>query len=293
VVAAQIPYPLLPAGGTARAWLTAAQVLAFFLASTSHALHRRGVTFTVEYVVLTVGLGLAVETVGLRAGWPFGHYAYAHRLGPAVGGVPLVIPLGWSMMSYPALLVGRVGAARLRRGGTTRSLSAAGSRRRPAERAVTALVGGALLAGWDLFLDPRMVAEGHWAWAPGGGPRLNGIPWTNTAGWLVVGVALVALVDLVPDPARDAPGARVAGWPAGDGMPLALLCWTYGSWVLACLAFFGQPAVAMAGGVGMGLPMLVAVGAAARPRRRAQWPTPAGPPGAQVGRRADAGADLP
>jgi putative membrane protein len=265
-VAAQIPYPLLPAGGAGRVWLTAGQILAFLAASASHAAHRRGLAFTVRYLVLAVGLGLAVEVLGLHTSWPFGHYAYAGRLGPEVAGVPVLIPLGWAMMAYPALLCGRHAAVSAGR-------HSAGSAGGPA-RLMAALAGGVLLAGWDLFLDPRMVAEGFWAWAPGGGPRLNAIPLTNTAGWLLVGTMLVALLDRLPDPTRRPPASDTGipsrhrpagwGWTAGDRVPMILLGWTYASWVLACLVFFGQPAVALAGGVGMALPTLIRALRAAR-----------------------------
>jgi putative membrane protein len=269
VVAAQIPYPLLAAGGTGRAWLTAAQVLAFFTASVSHAAHRRGWGFTARYLTLTVALGLVAEVVGLRTGWPFGRYAYTNGLGPEIGGVPVIIPLAWSMMAYPALLFGR-------RAATIRGPGAAG-------RAVTALVGGMLLAGWDLFLDPRMVAEGFWAWAPSDGPGLNRIPLTNTAGWLVVGTVLVAVLDRLPDPTSGRAGNSAAGWPTGDGVPLCLVWWTYGSWLLACVAFFGQPLVALVGGVGMGLPLLLATGGGSPrwrppPARRSGTRARRGPP---------------
>ncbi len=275
----QIPYPLLAAGGSGRAWLTAAQVLAFFTASASHAARRRGWGFTARYLTLAVALGLLVEAAGLRTGWPFGRYAYTDGLGPEIVGVPVIIPLAWSMMAYPALLFGRHAAT---------AVSGTGV----AVRAVTALVGGMLLAGWDLFLDPRMIAEGFWAWAPNDGPAVNGIPLTNTAGWLVVGALLVAVVDRVPGPTRGrgtaggaidvehagAAGPPAAGWPAGDGVPLLLVCWTYGSWLLACVAFFGQPLVALTGGVGMGLPLLLAaVGGSRRWRTRARAAAPARP----------------
>jgi putative membrane protein len=238
VVAAQIPYPLLPEGGPARAGLTTAQVVAFLVASVCHAAQRRGAAFAVPYAVLAAALGLAAEVTGTRTGWPFGHYAYTHRLTPEVAGVPVIIPLGWAMTAYPALLAGRW---------------AAGSGGRAAGRVRVALAGGALLAGWDLFLDPRMVAEGFWVWPGDGVARLNGIPLTNTVGWLAVGAVLVALLDALPDRERRPPGT---GWPAGDGVPLFLLAWTYLSWLLACLAFFRQPTVALAGGVGMALPVL-------------------------------------
>ena len=59
-----------------------------------------------------------------------------------MAGVPLIVPLAWTMMAYPALLVGRrIGAP--------------------------VLAGAAALASWDLFLDPQMVAAGHWHFTGG------------------------------------------------------------------------------------------------------------------------------
>lgn len=98
------------------------------------------------------------------------------------------------------------------------------------------LAGAWALASWDLFLDPQMTAEGYWTWAQPNG--LNGIPWTNDVAWLVVALLLMAAL-----PARA----------ADDRTPTALLLWTWASSVLANLAFFGRPLVALTGGLAMGL----------------------------------------
>ncbi len=66
------------------------------------------------------------------------------RSGPRVSGVPLVIPLAWTWMAWPAWLV------------------APAPRRRQVARVAVAAVG---LAAWDLFLDPQMVAAGYWSWS--------------------------------------------------------------------------------------------------------------------------------
>jgi uncharacterized membrane protein len=99
------------------------------------------------------------------------------------------------------------------------------------------LAAGAALASWDLFLDPQMVHEGYWTWDHPS-PGLNGIPLTNHLAWLVVALLMAACL-----PAR-----------AGDDrVPVALFLWTWGSSVLANVAFFGRPGVALAGGLAMGL----------------------------------------
>ncbi|MDQ6650159.1 MAG: carotenoid biosynthesis protein [Actinomycetota bacterium] len=219
----EIAYPLL--SGTTRTALTVVTVLTFFAASVSHAVVSRGVRWALLLVVLTAGGGLLAEAVGTRYGVPFGAYTYADSLGRKAFGVPLVIPLAWTMMAYPALLVGR----RLCR-----------------SWALGSVVAGVALASWDLFLDPQMVEAGHWRWAhPSPAlPGVPGIPASNFAGWLAVSVAMMALLwRLLPDRGRE----------LDDRVPSALYLWTYASSVLANLAFFHRPGVALVGAVGMGV----------------------------------------
>ncbi len=219
-VLAQIVYPLV--SGAARDRLTVVAVLLFAAASVAHALVWRGPAWTATLVAVTAGGGLLVEAVGVHTGIPFGAYAYTGSLGWKLSGVPVVIPLAWTMMAYPALLVGREISPHPVKG---------------------PLVAGAALASWDLFLDPQMVDAGHWVWAPGNGPALMGVPVSNFAGWLLVSVLMMALLW------RALPLARPE---RDDWVPYALYLWTYGSSVLAHAAFFGLPGSALAGGVGMG-----------------------------------------
>lgn len=204
----QVAYPLVH--GTARDRLTVATVVVLFAASATHACQQRGPAWIGRFLAVVLGGSLAVEAVGVATGFPFGGYAYGDALGPQVLGVPLVVPLAWAMLAYPAHVAG----ARLGR---------------------PVLAGAWALASWDLFLDPQMVAEGYWSWDHPGG--INGIPVSNHLAWLVVALVLMAL--LRPRPASD------------DRVPLALLLWTWGSSVLANLAFFGRPLVALAGGLAM------------------------------------------
>jgi len=216
----QVSYPLVQ--GRARDLLTIVTVVAFFLASTTHALVHRGPRWAGLYVLLTTGLGLLAEAVGTRTGIPFGQYEYAGSLGAKLLGVPVVIPLAWAMFAYPCLLVGQ----------------------RLAQSAVgAAVVGGAALASWDLFLDPQMVEAGHWRFldVQAALPGAPGIPLSNYLGWFLVAVLMLTLLQLL--------GRR----QADDRVPGALFLWTYLSSVLANLAFFGRPSVALVGGVVMGL----------------------------------------
>jgi uncharacterized membrane protein len=220
----EVAYPLVH--GRTRDRLTIAAVLAFFSASATHAVASRGARWAGLLVTSAAGTGLLVEAVGTHSGLPFGHYSYNDSLGVRLLGVPLIIPLAWAMMAYPALLVGlRI------------------ARRRP----FRALAAGAALASWDLFLDPQMVAAGHWRWADPD-PHLPGVPdvpLSNYVAWLVVSVLLMAGLDRLP-----------AGRSTADGVPAVLYLWTYGSSVVANVAFFGRPYVALWGGLGMGAVIL-------------------------------------
>jgi putative membrane protein len=216
----QISYPLT--AGMVRDRLTVATVIAFFLASVSHALLHRGAAWAAVLVAVTAGAGLLAEAAGTATGAPFGEYAYADSLGAKVLGVPFVIPLAWTMMAYPCLLVGQ---------------------RLASTRLGAAAVAGWALASWDLFLDPQMVMAGHWTWTDVelALPGAPGIPVSNYLGWLLVATLMMALLQLLPRR------------PADDRVPAALFLWTYASSVLAFAVFFGRPAVAVVGGVGMGL----------------------------------------
>ena len=240
-VLAQIVFPLTD-GALA---LTLGCVALFALASVSHAVARFGPWRAAGLVTVAGGGGLLAELLGVATGFPFGHYAYSGTLGWAVDGVPAVVPAAWTMMAYPALLVGR------------RLVGRAG---RPAVVVVAAWA----LASWDVFLDPQMVDAGHWRWvSPTPSlPGVDGIPVTNFAGWLLVALLMMALLDRVLD--HGGP-ASAAGSAVDDRLPVVLYLWTYASSVLAHTVFFGRPTVALVGGLAMGL---VAVPLAVDLRRR-------------------------
>lgn len=224
-VATQIAYPLVE--GTALQRVTIATVMLFFTTCVTHALVHRGAFFTLGLVVVSAGGGLVAEAVGVRTGYPFGAYSYAGTLGPEVLDVPLVVPLAWTMMTYPVLLAARRVGGRL-----------------------APVVGGLGLMAWDMFLDPQMVGDGHWTWAD---PypaltAIQGIPLTNFAGWAAVGTVMMLVLDrLLP---RD--GAA----HADELVPAALLGWTWLGYVLGNVFWFGEPSVAAAAGILLGLLVL-------------------------------------
>jgi len=216
----QIAYPLVH--GHPRDVLTVVTVCAFFLASAVHAAVTRGLPWSLGLVLAAAAAGLLAEAVGVATGVPFGDYRYTHTLGWQLFDVPVVIPLAWAMFAYPALVVGQ----RLGRSAVT-----------------AALLGAAALASWDLFLDPQMVAAGHWRWLDvrHALPGVPGIPVSNFLGWALVALLLLAGLQLLPRRTVD------------DRVPAVLFGWTYVSSVLANAVFFARPGVALVGGIGMGV----------------------------------------
>jgi len=227
VIALQIPYPLLE--GQLRDLTTIAAVVVFFGASVLHAAASRSIAFALWLIVVAAGIGFGVELLGTRTGLPFGTYSYTGDLGPRLADVPVIIPLAWTMMAYPALIMARAT--------TTRPL-------------LGVLLAAWALTAWDLFLDPQMVAAGQWEWAEDG--LYLGIPLTNFAGWFVTGLVIMAL--LWPAARAHAAAARrPASGRSGDLVPVVLYLWTWIGSTVAHLVFLDLEASGAAGFVGMGV----------------------------------------
>ncbi|MBM2615235.1 carotenoid biosynthesis protein [Actinoplanes sp. LDG1-06] len=265
LVLAQICYPLT--SGETRAAFTVATVVLGYVLSVSHALLTRGPRAALALVGTATLGGFAVEAVGVATGFPFGTYDYSGQLGPKLLGVPLIIPLAWTWMAWPAWLA---------------------ARRLPVGRWARVAVAAFGLAAWDLFLDPQMVAEGYWRWlSPTPAlPGVPGIPVGNYLGWLGFAVVLMTTLDRLlskiavrPSLTPTRPGeegeadatacqagtARLSTAGAGrlgrlstdrDAPLLALWLWTYASSVLAHAVFLDLPASAVWGGVLMGAAVL-------------------------------------
>lgn len=219
-IAVQILYPLMPEPW--RTSVTVTSVIVFFMASVADVARLHGLTGAALLIAIAGGGGLLAEAVGVATGFPFGSYSYTGTLGPELLGVPLVVPLAWVMMAWPALVVART----LARRGT-----------------VVVLIGGFALTAWDVFLDPQMVAAGHWFWfdPDPGLPLIPGVPLTNYAGWLLVSVVVLGLLNATL-PREETP----------SGPASALYLWVYFSSVMAHAVFFGLPGSAVTGGVIMG-----------------------------------------
>ncbi|MGY1623271.1 carotenoid biosynthesis protein [Geodermatophilus sp. SYSU D00965] len=242
LVLVAIAYPLTDAA--ARTTVSWAIVLLGAALSVGHAAASRGGRAGAVVLGVTAATAVAFEAVGLATGFPYGEYTYSDDLGPTLLGVPFLVPLAWLMMAWPSRLL----ALRL-----TRAV-------RPAwRRAARVAVAAAVFAGWDVVLDPQMVQAGYWTWAhpQPSLPGIDTVPLTNLAGWLLAGLALMTLLDLlVPDAAP-----RI-----GDGAPLLALAWMTLGGALAHAGWLDLPGSA-AWGVVIAVPVLAALAVQARRAR--------------------------
>jgi putative membrane protein len=216
--AAQVAYGRLP--GRRAPAATRGLVGLMLAASATEAVEARGLRRGALPIAAAGAVGFGAELVGVATGRPFGRYHYSDRLGPRVGGVPLLAAAAWATMARPAWVV----AGLLTRRRAPRIAAAAGA-----------------LTAWDVFLDPRMAREGYWTWPDGG--RYEGVPAENFLGWWLTGLGVFgawSLLDGRDDPATD-----------GDGA-LALYLWTWAGESFANAVLWRRPRVAAAGATAMG-----------------------------------------
>ncbi len=120
-------------------------------------------------------LSLSSELLGTLTGFPFGEYHYTDVLGPKLfGHVPIVIPLTWFLMMYPAYLIANLISE------SKPVVEARGW----LQIAWLSLLAAVAMTAWDLTLDPYMVTyEKAWVWEQGG--QYLGIPFQNYFGWVL------------------------------------------------------------------------------------------------------------
>ena len=209
-----------------------------------HAAVGRGARTGAGVLLVTAATAVVFESVGLATGFPYGEYTYSDDLGHTLLGVPFLVPLAWLMMAWPSWLLAR----RLTRGA------------RPGrERVARVVVAAAVFAAWDVVLDPQLVQAGYWTWAhpQPSLPGIDTVPLTNLAGWLLAGLVLMTLLDVLVE--------RTAVEPlrTGDGAPLLVLAWMTLGGALAHAGWLGLPGSAV-WGVLLAVPALVALAVQAR-----------------------------
>jgi putative membrane protein len=219
----QISYPLVK--GEALRWVTIATIATAAIFVSIDAFVNFGQRFALTLIPVALAFGFAIEAIGQKTDWPFGKYTYSPSLGFALLDVPLIVPFAWLMMSYPVLLVARKI--------TTHWVF---------------LIGGFGLMGWDLFIDPQMVAAKRWVWEIKGStiPFESAIPLSNALGWLLSGMALMAILHKVIPVERRKKETRTKHLDV-------FLIWTFFSSIIGNIFFFHAPGVALIGGLVFGV----------------------------------------
>lgn len=222
LVIAQLIYPQAPAAWVDR--MTLLTILLFLGASIAASWSRWGGRYAICLAGTAFLVGYASEVLGVHTGFPFSAYSYTERLQPQLFDVPIMIPLAWAMMAYPAWRIGEL----LGNTPATRVIFAAGA-----------------LTAWDVALDPQMVGIGYWEW-PNGGAYV-GIPLVNFLGWFAVGLVVFGWWGLV----ARAP-SRPSRLTLVDALGPLLYAWTWIGETVAHALFFEGALVAVVSFVCMG-----------------------------------------
>jgi putative membrane protein len=218
----QISYPLL--SGEALRVVTISTVYWGAGAMALHALLAFGARYAFTYLGIALPFGFLIELLGLKTGWPFGTYEYDPSLGPQLFDVPLVVPFAWAMIAHPILCAARRLAGNW-----------------------VFLYGGFGLMAYDLFLDPQMVTAGRWTWEVTGShvPFTPEVPLSNAFGWLLSGMALIAILHLaLPRDRRKVSASFIT-------IDIFLI-WTWFAGVVSNLFFFDRPGIAFIFGATFG-----------------------------------------
>jgi putative membrane protein len=204
---------------------------------------------SVVWLWLGFGVALAAEYVSTRVGFPFGLYAY---MGSTRGrelflsNVPFFDPLSFPFLAYASWCVAR------RARGRSRGLAAV-------------LLSGALMMLLDVVIDPLAVRGERWFLGqlfsyPAGGVYF-GVPFSNFAGWWLVGSVIVGAF------LRFDREERGRGPVAGVGLYYGVLAFN-----LALTAWIGEPLL-----LAVGLAVHVAAASALWAGAPARAPEACGP----------------
>jgi uncharacterized membrane protein len=175
------------------------------------------------------------EFSSTQTGAPFGLYQYTLLTRDRelyIADVPLITALSFTFLAYASFCLARV------------ALSS-----RAAPRSVTAVVAGVLMMALDVVIDPLAVRGDRWflghlfTYAEPG--IYFGVPLSNFAGWVIVGVVGVGLyLALAPSASGRRAWPGVALYYVVFGFNLAMTIWI-GEWMLAGVGAAIHVAVAL------------------------------------------------
>jgi putative membrane protein len=177
-------------------------------------------------------LAFLAELSSTRTGIPFGLYHYTEATRGQelfIANVPFFDSLSFTFLAYASFCLARV------------------LRSRRASTPALAATAGLLMMLLDVVIDPLAVRGERWFlgrifWYPEGGPYF-GVPLSNFAGWLAVGVAGVGGYLALAGRAGDRRAAEDRPWP-GVGLYYGVLVFN-----LAITAYIGEWSLLAAGTV--------------------------------------------
>lgn len=159
--------------------IVAIEILSALAFAVVHGSRVYGVHGMLVFAAMCLGVGGAMETMGVGTGFPYGHYQFLPLMGPQVLRVPVLLGLAYIGMAYVSWMVARliVGAT------VTRIADLRGL--------LVPLVASVVMTAWDLAQDPVWSTLLHaWRWRDGG--AWFGVPLSNYAGWLLTVLLIYA-----------------------------------------------------------------------------------------------------
>ena len=122
------------------------------------------------FTVFCLGVASISETLGLRTGFPFGHYHFTSLMGPKLLQMPILLVLAYLGIGYCSWVLGL-----LILGYRNKPLMGAGVITFP-------LLAALIMMAWDLSMDPIWsTLDRAWIWRDGG--MFYGVPLSNFFGW--------------------------------------------------------------------------------------------------------------
>ncbi len=116
-----------------------------------------------KFFMIAASVSFIWEFIGVTTGIPFGQYSYTTSLSPALGPVPLFIPLLWCALGYFCM-----------------------------EASDYYIIASALMVSLDLSFDPVFSSSLHlWTWQSQG--QYFGVPLSNFFGWFLASLTFFAI----------------------------------------------------------------------------------------------------
>ena len=122
-------------------------------------------------IIVTFLAGYFVEVAGVSTGAIFGEYSYGATLGFKLWEVPLAIGLNWAVLIYATGLL---------------------SDKLPVHKVLRAAIGGLLMVGLDLMIEPVAIKLDFWSWAS------ESIPLQNYIAWFLISFVLHGFYQVLP-----------------------------------------------------------------------------------------------